>query len=569
LTVLINNIANEVGRLPDYHVYGRVTAVVGLLVEVGGVQGSLSIGDQCRIIGRNDRRIICEVIGFRSGRALLMPFGSLDGIGMGCEAELIASEPVIHPDKAWLGRVINAFGEPVDGKGILPAGRLAYPIHNQPPPAHSRKRVGGKIDLGVRAMNVFLTCCRGQRLGIFAGSGVGKSTLLSMMARHTEAEVSVVGLIGERGREAREFIEDDLGEAGLARSVVIVATSDEPPLVRRQAAYLTMAVAEYFRNQGSDVLCLMDSVTRFAMAQREISLSAGEPPASKGYTPTVFSELPRLLERAGPGTEDQGSITGLFTVLVEGDDHNEPVSDAVRGILDGHVVLDRAIAERGRYPPINILRSVSRTMPDCNTAAENAVVDRARQLTSTYEDMAELIRLGAYRHGSDANVDEAIRYYPAIERFLDQRKQEKLDLASCYRELGEILDMPGGVPAAEAPQIETPEAPLAEPAPQAETPPAPTVPPLTEVAVQPEMTEQHEALPEMVLTPEIEPEAPLEVPTQPDGMAGQVIAPEFSTVEQITDIEPPSDEDQPETVPQDSDPAPEGTDAETEVSERS
>ena len=577
LTDLINNIANEVGRLPDYHVYGRVTAIVGLLVEVGGVQGSLSVGDHCRIIGRKDRRVICEVVGFREGCALLMPFGPLEGIGMGCEAELIASEPVIYPEETWLGRVINAFGEPVDGKGPLPTGPLAYPIHNQPPPAHSRQRVAGKIDLGVRAMNAFLTCCRGQRLGIFAGSGVGKSTLLSMMARHTEAEVSIIGLIGERGREAREVIEDDLGEEGLARSVVIVATSDEPPLMRRQAAYLTMAVAEYFRDQRNDVLCLMDSVTRFAMAQREISLSAGEPPASKGYTPTVFAELPRLLERAGPGTEDQGSITGLFTVLVEGDDHNEPVSDAVRGILDGHVVLDRAIAERGRYPPINILRSVSRTMPDCNTTAENAVVDRARKLTSTYEDMAELIRLGAYRHGSDADVDEAIRYYPAIERFLDQRKHEKLDLASCYRMLEEILDMPGGVPDTTAPQIETPEAPPAEPPAQAETPTSPAVPPLPEASMPPEVAVQPEVPPETGLTPELEPEAPseteltaepepeasLEASAQPDGMAEQVIAPEFSAVEQITDIEPPSADDQPDSPPQDGDPAPERPDAET------
>ena len=249
-------------------------------------------------------------------------------------------------------------------------------------------------------------------MGIFSGSGIGKSTLLSMMARHTAAEVSVIGLVGERGREAREFIEDDLGEEGMARSVVVVATSDETPPVRRQAAYVTLAVAAYFRNQKSDVLCLVASATRFAMAQREISLSAGEPPASKGYTPSVFAELPRLLERAGPGTEDQGSITGLFTVLVEGDDHNEPVADAVRGILDGHVVLDRAIAERGRYPAINVLRSVSRTMPDCNTGEQNALVNRARQLMATYEDMAELILLGAYRGRSDPQVDEAIHYHP-------------------------------------------------------------------------------------------------------------------------------------------------------------
>jgi flagellum-specific ATP synthase len=426
-----------------------VAAVVGLLVEVEGVEGQLAIGDHCDVIGRQKRRVVCEVIGFRSGRALLMPFGPLDGIGLGCRVVVGATDPVIHPASSWLGRVINGFGVPVDGQGPLPAGRIGYPVHNAPPAAHTRQRVGGKIDLGVRGMNAFLTCCRGQRMGIFAGSGVGKSTLLSMMARHTDAPVSVIGLIGERSREAREFIEDDLGPEGLSRSVVVVATSDEPPLVRRQAAYLTLAVAEFFRDQGSDVLCLMDSVTRFAMAQREISLSAGEPPASKGYTPSVFAELPRLLERAGPGGPEQGTITGLFTVLVEGDDHNEPVADAVRGILDGHVVLDRAIAERGRFPAINVLRSVSRTMPDCNSEAENQLVARARRLLSVYDDMAELVRLGAYRAGSDPLVDEAIHYFPAIEAFINQRKTEHTTLADGYTLLAQAVDLPppGAAPA--------------------------------------------------------------------------------------------------------------------------
>lgn len=449
MSVHFDNIVREVGRLPDHKVYGRVTAVVGLLVEVGGVDGHLSVGDHCRLVGRDGRKLTCEVVGFRDGSALLLPFGSLEGIGAGCKAEVGTARPAIFPDDSWLGRVVDGFGQAVDGLGPLDAGGKAYAIRNRPPPAHARQRVGSKIDLGIRSINTFLSCCRGQRMGVFAGSGVGKSTVLSMMARHTAAEVSVIGLIGERGREAREFIEDDLGPEGMARSVVVVATSDEPPLMRRQAAYVTLAVAEYFRDQGKDVLCLMDSVTRFAMAQREISLSAGEPPASKGYTPSVFAELPSLLERAGPGGAGAGSISGLFTVLVEGDDHNEPISDAVRGILDGHIVLDRSIAERGRYPPVNVLRSVSRTMPGCNTDAENAVVDRARQLLSTYEDMAELIRLGAYRQGSDPQVDEAIHYYPALEAFLAQAKTDRTDLAAGYAQLAEILGMPA--PGAEPP----------------------------------------------------------------------------------------------------------------------
>jgi len=439
---LIKTITSDIERLNPVKVFGRVMGIQGMLIEAGGIQRQLSLGERCDVIARDGRRVPCEAVGFRDGRALLMPFQSIDGIGLGCRTEVQDSEAIIYPTNGWLGRVVDGFGNPVDNKGPLPMGEVAYPIRNRPPPAHSRGRVQGKIDLGVRAINAFLTCCRGQRMGIFAGSGVGKSSLMSMMARNTSADVAVIGLIGERGREAREFIEDDLGPEGMKRSVVVLSTSDESPLMRRQAAYMTMAVAEFYRDQGLDVLCMMDSVTRFAMANREISLSAGEPPATKGYTPTVFAELPRLLERAGPGLEGSGSITGMFTVLVDGDDHNEPIADAVRGILDGHIVLDRAIADRGRYPAVNILRSVSRTMPGCNSEEENALVFRARKLLANFEDMAELIRLGAYRRGSDPGTDEAIHYNPALEMFLTQRKDEAMSLQECYQAMAHILSMP-------------------------------------------------------------------------------------------------------------------------------
>ena len=434
--------AAEIDRIAAFRLYGRVTGVLGMMVEIGGVERALSIGDRIFLRARDGARVACEVVGFKDGRAQAMPFGALEGIGIGSRAEISEAAAAAHPDVSWLGRVINALGEPIDGKGPLGPGGRAYALRAQAPKAHLRARVGPKIDVGVRSINTFLSICRGQRMGIFAGSGVGKSIMMSMLARFTEADVSVIGLVGERGREVQEFIQEYLGEAGLARSVVVVATSDESPLMRRQAAHMTLTVSEYFRDQGKDVLCLMDSVTRFAMAQREIGLAAGEPPASKGYTPTVFAELPKLLERAGPGTAGQGSITGLFSVLVEGDDHNEPIADAVRSILDGHVVLERGIADRGRYPAINILRSISRMMPDCNSPEENQLIGQARKLMAAYDDMADMIRLGAYRRGSDPDVDQAIHYHPALEAFLSQGKDEHAPLADGYRQLHEILAAP-------------------------------------------------------------------------------------------------------------------------------
>ncbi len=442
MVTALGNLASEVDKIAEFRLYGRVTAVLGMMVEVGGVDRALSIGDRLHLQARGGTRVSCEIVGFKDGRALAMPFGALDGIGIGSRAEISDAAPVIFPHEGWLGRVVNAMGDPVDGKGPLGDGPRGCPIKTQPPAAHTRQRVGEKLDLGVRTINTFMSVCKGQRMGIFAGSGVGKSMLMSMIARFTQSEVNVIGLIGERGREVQEFIQDYLGEEGLARSVVVVATSDESPLMRRQAAHMTLSVAEYFRDEGKTVMCMMDSVTRFAMAQREIGLATGEPPASKGYTPTVFAELPKLLERAGPGA-GEGTITGLFTVLVEGDDHNEPISDAVRGIIDGHIVLERGIADRGRYPAINVLRSVSRTMPDCNSAEENALVRRARALMASYDNMADMIRLGAYRKGSDPEVDEAIMYHASLERFLSQDKNEPASLESGYAQLDAILSMVG------------------------------------------------------------------------------------------------------------------------------
>ena len=294
-------LAEQISDIDGVNIYGRVVGVRGLMVEIAGPIHAMSVGARIVIETGGNRFIPSEVIGFSGNNAVVMPFAGLEGVRRGCRAVIANAASQVRPSPAWLGRVINAMGEPIDGKGPLPQGPSPMPYRNSPPPAHSRKRVGAPLDLGVRALNTFLTCCRGQRLGIFAGSGVGKSVLLSMLARNVDADITVIGLVGERGREVQEFLQDDLGEAGLARSVVVVATSDEPALMRRQAAYLTLAIAEYFRDEDKDVLCLMDSVTRFAMAQREIGLSAGEPPTAKGYTPTVFTELPKLLERAGPG----------------------------------------------------------------------------------------------------------------------------------------------------------------------------------------------------------------------------------------------------------------------------
>lgn len=438
---LSDNIIDEISSIPSADcVWGSVTKVLGLMVELSGLGSHIYVGTRIVLKPENKKEVSCEVVGFSGKNVIAMPFGELSGIGPNCKAYVCQSDAHIHPSDAWLGRIINGLAKPIDDKGILPRGKTPTPIRNTPPSSTSRARLGEQLNLGVRAVNTFTAMRKGQRLGIFSGSGVGKSILLSMMARYTSADIAVIGLIGERGREVSEFIEDDLGEEGLKKAIVIVATGDEPALMRRQAAYTTLAVAEYFRNQGKQVLCLMDSLTRFAMAQREIGLSAGEPPTAKGYPPTTFGELAKLIERAGTGTKKQGGmITAIFSVLVEGDDHNEVISDAVRGMLDGHIVMERKIADRGRYPAINVLASISRSMPGVLNEQQQKIIKRAKQIVTTYEDMAELIRLGAYKKGSDPDVDEAIILYPELDEFLSQNKGEESDIDESFEQLSLIV----------------------------------------------------------------------------------------------------------------------------------
>lgn len=434
--------ARAIAHLPQESVYGRVAAAHGSLIEVEGLLGHASIGAHIRIEA-DDGPLDAEITGLDRDVAHCLPFCEPRGLATGAKAHLSVGQDSIRPSRGWLGRMVDGLGRPADGKGALAMGGTARSMRAEPPPAAARARVGSRIETGVRALDLFAPLCVGQRLGLFAGSGVGKSVLLSMLARWTQCDVAVIGLIGERGREVQEFVEDDLGPEGLARSVLVVATSDAPALMRRQAAWTTLAIAEHFRDAGLHVLCLMDSVTRFAMAQREIGLANGEPPASRGYTPSVFAELPRLLERAGPGREGEGSITGLFTVLVDGGDHDEPVADAVRGILDGHVILSRSIAEQGRYPAVDLLKSVSRTLPHCLAPEQNMLRTEARALLSLYGDMAEIVRLGAYQAGSNPEVDRAIALAPRIEEMLKQGKDDRGWADAAFADLGGIITAGG------------------------------------------------------------------------------------------------------------------------------
>ena len=419
-------------RLPPWPRHGLVERVTGLVVEGRGPRGAL--GDSCWI-GEAGRELEAEIIGFRGGRTLLMPLGQLTGVRPGDLVRLRPEPPLVPTGDLLVGRVLDAMGLPIDGKGPLASSGRA-PLHRLAPPALSRPRIDRVFATGVRSIDGLLTCGRGQRLGIFAGAGVGKSVLLGMIARDSDAEVNVIGLIGERGREVREFLERDLGEEGLAKSVVVVVTSDQAPLMKRRGVQLATAVAESFRDRGRDVLLLVDSLTRVAMAQREIGLAAGEPPAGKGYTPSVFALMPGLLERAG--RDVNGSITAFYTVLVDGDDLTDPVADAARSILDGHLVLARRLAERGQWPAVDVLTSISRVRPELVEGHHEEAVRRVLRWLAAHQEAEDLIQVGAYAKGADPDVDQALARLPRLREWLAQRQEDHSPYEETVRRLIEL-----------------------------------------------------------------------------------------------------------------------------------
>ncbi|MEX0974449.1 MAG: flagellar protein export ATPase FliI [Bacillota bacterium] len=413
---------------------GSVVDIVGLLIESSGPK--VRMGEICRLIPPSGVAILGEAVGFKDGRVLLMPYGDLDGIAPGSVVEGTGKELRVAAGDEMLGRVVDALGFPMDRKPFWPVERY-YPTLEKPPAPLERGRIESPLATGVRSIDGLLTLGEGQRIGIFSGSGVGKSTLMGMIARNTSGEVNVIALIGERGREVKEFIEKDLGEEGLRRSVVVVATSDEPALMRIKAAWVATAIAEYFRDQGLSVLLMMDSVTRWCMALREVGLATGEPPTTRGYTPSVFANMPRLLERAGKSAK--GSITGIYTVLVEGDDMDEPIADAARGILDGHIVLSRELAHLSHYPAVDVLSSVSRLMTSVTSREQIEAAQKMRNVLATYRKAEDLINIGAYVHGSNPRIDESLSHIENVNQFLRQSVSERFTFADTVSRLRSVF----------------------------------------------------------------------------------------------------------------------------------
>jgi flagellum-specific ATP synthase len=433
----IEKYLNRIGDVDLIKLNGKVTDVIGLVIV--SVGPNVSLGEVCTIVNKNGQEVCkCEVVGFRDGKVLSIALGEVHEISPKCEIIAGGKMFTVGVGKELLGRVIDGLGNPIDGKGELKVTSFRS-LHREPPNPLERKRINSVLQTGVRAIDGLLTVGRGQRVGIFAGSGVGKSVTLGMIARNTDADVNVITLIGERGREVREFIEKDLGEDGLKKSVVVVATSDKSALVRMKGAYIGTTIAEYFRDLGMDVLLMMDSVTRFAMAQREIGLTIGEPPTTKGYTPSVFAALPKLLERAG--TTDSGSITGLYNVLVDGDDMTEPIADAVRSILDGHIVLSRKLANSGQFPAVDPLQSVSRVMPDIVTKPHRDRTIIFNEILSTYREAEDLINIGAYVKGSNPQIDHALNKISHLRSFLKQDIFESSEYNSTLKRLFEIIEL--------------------------------------------------------------------------------------------------------------------------------
>jgi len=431
----MNRFVQAVESVNPIRLHGKVTQVVGLVIE--GYCPDTSVGAICEIRPKDGVPIPAEVVGFRDNKTLLMPLGDLRGVGLDSLIAVRRDKATLRVGPGLLGRVIDGLGNPIDDKGPLHLD-AEYPIYAAPVNPMKRPPIRRPLDLGIRSINGLLTCGQGQRVGIMAGSGVGKSTLLGMIARYTEADINVIALIGERGRELREFIEKDLQEQGLHKSVVVVATSDQPPLVRMRGAYLATTIAEYFKDQGKKVLMMMDSATRFAMAMREVGLAIGEPPTTKGYTPSVFAALPKLLERTGNFPE--GSITGLYTVLVEGDDFNEPISDAMRSILDGHIVLSRDLAARNIYPPIDVMASASRVMGDVTDERHRKLSGQFKEALATYRQSEDLINIGAYKAGSNPGIDHAIRKIDAMTAYQKQAIADPATLADSIEGLQQIFE---------------------------------------------------------------------------------------------------------------------------------
>ncbi len=423
----------KANKLTPFYTEGIVKKVIGLTLEVEGIRAF--VGELCIIYNEENHPINCEVVGFKEDVIILMPLGELWGVSPGCRVVPSGNPLSVPCGEELLGKVVDGLGYPLQGEALIL--KESYPLDAAPPDPLKRRRIKEVLPTGVRAIDSLLTCGEGQRIGIFAGSGVGKSTTLGMIAREAEAEVNVIALIGERGREVLDFIERDLGEEGMRKSVVVCATSDKPALIRIKGALTATAIAEYFRDKGKKVILMMDSVTRFAMAQREVGLAIGEPPATKGYTPSVFAMLPRLMERSG--MSDKGSITAFYTVLVDGDDFNEPIADAVRGILDGHIVLSRALAHKNHYPAIDILDSVSRLMSEIAEADHKSAASQARDNLATYKNSEDLINIGAYVAGTNKDVDKAITYYPEIINFLRQGINEKVSFKESIKTLKDIF----------------------------------------------------------------------------------------------------------------------------------